>query len=109
MDIEMSKKITSVTVPLEYPVVVESREYDQLTFRRMKARDTLLAENEPNETRAGFLMFAALAGVDVAVIEELDLADLETIGEKVAPLMGKSGGRILEELKDPTPASAGAT
>ncbi|MDF2369376.1 MAG: phage tail assembly protein [Rhizobiaceae bacterium] len=105
----MSKKITSVTVPLDYPVVVEGREYDQLTFRRMKARDTLLAEDESNQARAGFLMFAALAGVDVAVIEELDLADLETIGEKVVPLMGKSGVQILKELEEPAQAFDGAT
>lgn len=90
----MSKKVTSVTVPLEYPVTVEGREYTELRFRRLKAKDTLIAEEEESQTRAGFLLFAALAGVDLAVIEELDVADIETVGTEVAPLMGK-----FEEVK----------
>ncbi len=32
-------KVTSITVPLEYPVPYEGRESKELTFRRMKAKD----------------------------------------------------------------------
>lgn len=83
-------KIKTVTVPLEYPFLYDEREITELTFRRMKAKDTLVAEGEENKAKAGFLLFAALADVDVELIEELDVEDLETIGEKVTPLMGKS-------------------
>jgi hypothetical protein len=85
----MSSKLTSVTVELEYPVTHEGREIKSLTFRRMKARDALAGEGIENEVRAGYAIFATLAGVDVAVIEELDLEDLAKVGEEVAPLMGK--------------------
>lgn len=95
----MSKKVTSVTVDLEYPFDLDGHNYTKLTFRRMKAKDTLVAENTENNVKAGFLMFAALAGVDVDVIEELDADDLETIGEKVAPLMGKSTAKLAAKLK----------
>lgn len=83
-------KVTTVTVPLEYPFHHNGQEVKELTFRRMKAKDTLVAEDEDNKARAGFLLFAALAEVDVELIEELDVEDLETIGERIEPLMGKS-------------------
>lgn len=95
-------KIKTVTVPLEYPVLHEGKEISELTFRRMKAKDALVAEGVESEARAGYLLFAALADVDVALIEELDVEDLETIGEKVIPLMGKSAAAKLTEVK-PSP------
>lgn len=92
----MSKKPQTITVDLDFPLTVEGREYTTLTFRRMKAKDALVAEDESNKARAGYLMFAALADVDLAVIEELDIEDLEKIGEAIVPLMGKSGKAALE-------------
>lgn len=85
----MTEKLQSVTVDLEFPVTHEGRQIKSLTFRRMKARDALAGEGIENEVRAGYAIFATLAGVDVAVIEELDLEDLAKVGEEVAPLMGK--------------------
>lgn len=95
-------KITTITVPLEYPIPYNGQVIKELTFRRMKAKDTLVAEDETNKARAGFLLFAALAGVDVELIEELDVEDLETIGEKVTPLMGKSVSAKLETEGQPS-------
>jgi hypothetical protein len=93
----MSDKQKTITVDLDYPVEHDGREITSLTFRRMKAKDALVAEDEQNKARAGYLMFAALAGVDVAVIEELDIEDLEKIGEAVVPLMGKSARTAMEK------------
>lgn len=95
----MSEKLRSATVTLDYPVQHEGREIQSLTFRRMKAKDALLAEGEENKARAGYLLFAALAGVDLAVIEELDIEDLEKIGEAVVPLMGKSAEALIDKAK----------
>lgn len=108
-DVNARGRRKSVTVPLEYPIEVDGREISSLTFRRMKAKDALAGEGEPSEVRAGYCMYAALAGVDVAVIEELDLADLETIAEEVAPLMGKRGAQTLTDLKGQENVSSGAT
>lgn len=96
--------VSSVTVPLEFPVTVGGREYRELTLRRMKAKDTLIGEGESNEIRVAYRLFAVLAGVDAEVIEELDISDLETLGEKVAPLMGKLGGglKIQDQGKAPS-------
>lgn len=94
----MSEKLKSVTVNLEFPVMHDGKEIQSLTFRRMRAKDALIAEGEDNRARAGYLLFAALAGVDPAVIEELDVDDLEAIGEAVVPLMGKSARAAIGNL-----------
>lgn len=88
-------KVKSVTVPLEFPLEeVAGKKLDtpitSLTFRRMKAGDATVAEGEGDKVKAGYRVFAALAGVDVEVIEELDMDDFQTVSEKVGPLMGKS-------------------
>lgn len=86
----MSSKPTTATVDLDFPVEHEGTIYERLTFRRMRARDTLAAEGEAREIMAGYLMFAAMAEVDVEVILNLDVEDLEKVSEVVTPLMGKS-------------------
>lgn len=95
----MSEKLKSVTVQLDFPVTHDGREIQSLTFRRMKAKDAFIAESEENKARAGYLLFAALAGVDVTLIEELDIEDLEKVSEAVVPLMGKSVGAVVEKAK----------
>ncbi len=98
-------KVTSVTVPLEYPVPYASGEVKELTFRRMKAKDALVAEGVESEALAGYLLFAALADVDVELIKELDIEDMETIGERIAPLMGKSGAAKPKPGTEPSPGA----
>lgn len=104
----MSKPST-VTITLDYPVSHEGRDYTQLTFRRMKAKDTLVAEDEHNKVRSGYRLFATLAGVDLAVIEELDVEDLEKIGEGIGPLMGKSAAAAMKAAKAKALQLPGAT
>ncbi|WP_223479259.1 phage tail assembly protein [Oricola indica] len=91
------------------PVEVDGKTYTELTFRRMKAKDALVGENETNPVRAGYLIFAALADVPVEVIEELDMEDLEAVGEVAAPLMGKSAAAMARDAKEKALQSAGAT
>lgn len=92
--------VTTAEHHLVYPVTVEGREYTILTFRRMKAKDALAAEGVESQARAGYLLYATLAGVDVAVIEELDIDDLTAIAEKVVPLMGKSAAQMPDSKTD---------
>lgn len=92
------EKLKSVVLPLTDPVTHNGVEYTQLTFRRMKARDALVAEEETNQMMAGYRMFAALADVPVEVILELDMEDLAAIAETVAPLMGKQALAAIKDL-----------
>ena len=94
----MTEKLKSVTVDLDYPITYEGRELTSLTFRRMKARDALAGEGIESEVRAGYAIFAVLANVDIAMIEDLDIEDLA----KVAPLMGKRLAGMIEKVS-PSP------
>ena len=105
----MPEKKKSVTVNLEWPIDHDGREIASLTFRRMRAGDAFVAEGEENQARAGYLLFAALAGVDLAVIEKIDMEDMERVAEEVTPLMGKSAAEAIEAQKRAREASAGAT
>lgn len=88
-----------VTVELDHPFEFDGREVKSLSFRRMKAKDAIIAEGETSQARAGYLLFASLAGVDVKLIEELDIEDVEKIAEAIVPLMGKSAGEALKTAK----------
>lgn len=77
------------TVPLAFPVTHDGKTYDALTFRRMKARDALLAEGEGEQIMAGYKLFAALADVPVEVILDLDMEDMTAVSEVAAAQMGK--------------------
>jgi hypothetical protein len=99
----------AVTIELAFPVEVAGVTYSTLTLRRMRAKDALLAEGLENSAEAGFRLYAALAGVDRAVIAELDMDDLQTLVERSVPLMGKRAAALQAALTDPQTASAGAT
>lgn len=101
----MTEKLKSVTVDLDYPITYEGRELTSLTFRRMKARDALAGEGIESEVRAGYAIFAVLANVDIAVIEDLDIEDLTKVGEEVAPLMGKRLAGMIEKVS-PSPGDS---
>lgn len=91
----MTERVKTVVLPLIEPVTVGDKTYESLTFRRMKAKDAMAGEGEKNQVRAGYLLFAAMADVPVEVIEELDVDDLEAVGDAVAPLMGKSASAAM--------------
>ncbi|KZK85782.1 hypothetical protein PsAD46_03373 [Pseudovibrio sp. Ad46] len=94
----MTTKATTATVQLDYPFEHDGREVTSLSFRRMRAGDTLIGEKYSNEEQAGFALLAALAGVDLEVIERLDVEDLEKVTRGAAPLMGKQGVLTLKQL-----------
>lgn len=94
----MSEIKQTATLKLLLPVTVGGVTYSELTFRRMKVKDTLVAENEKDETKSGIMLFARLADVPVAVMEELDMEDFVEVGATVAPLMGKRAAVMLEKL-----------
>lgn len=92
-----TQPLTSVTVKLLFPVTLDGKTYEELTFRRMKVKDTLIAEDEKDEERAGMLLFAKLANVPVEVFPELDIEDFAEVGAAIVPLMGKRAAELLKE------------
>lgn len=101
-----SGKPTKAIVTLDFPLGDLNPPVDRLTFRRMKSKDTLSAEDETQKLDAGLALYAALGGVPVEVIHELDTDDLDRISEAVAPLMGKLAMQGLVEAKAQAKAQA---
>lgn len=64
------------TIKLTEPVTVNEVTYEELKIRRPKVRDRLAVERlKKTDAEKEIAMIANLAEVDIAVIEELDLAD----------------------------------
>lgn len=96
----VTEKKKTATVPLSEPVEFDGKTYKELTLRRMKAKDALLGDGETNEVMVGYLTYAAMAGVPVEVIGELDLDDLEALSAAAVPLMGKSAAAAIASAQD---------
>lgn len=63
-------------IKLTAPVTLNNITYDELKIRRPKVRDRLAVERmKKTDAEKEIAMIANLAEVDIAVIEELDLAD----------------------------------
>jgi hypothetical protein len=96
----MTDKAT-VTVKLDTPVEHDGKTYSSLTFRKMKAKDMIAGDLVQGDQRKSMAIFASMAGVPIAVIEELDIDDYATVGAEVAPLMGKSiQARVAQALAE---------
>lgn len=76
------------TYTLQSPVMVDGKTYTQLTLRRAKAKDLVAGDLVKGETRKGFALFASIAGVPLAVIEEMDIDDLNGFSAAAAPFLG---------------------
>lgn len=95
----MTEKVSGMVVKLETPVEHAGKTYSELNMRRMKAGDTLVAEEYQSQAKAGMALFAAMADVPVEVIMELEMDDFMALSETAAPLMGKSGLAMLKEAE----------
>jgi hypothetical protein len=85
--------ITSETFTLEYPVDVKAADgsitqVTSVTLRRMKARDLKhIKVNEDESTRDGAVMLplvAVLTDLPLTVVEDIDMADMKKILDKLA-------------------------
>lgn len=94
----MAEKKT-VTVTLDSPVEHDGQTYESLTLRKMKAKDLIASDLVNGQVRKSLAIFASMAGVPIAVLEELDTDDFTKLAREAAPLMGKSAAKALAELE----------
>ncbi|TCN02947.1 phage tail assembly protein [Vibrio crassostreae] len=72
----MEYPVETKEVQLEYPVTVAGKEYKALTMRRPKVRDQLIADKQNKDPADKEIhLLSLLAGVETAVIQELDMTD----------------------------------
>lgn len=82
-------------ITLLVPVTIAETTYSTLNIRRPKVRDRLAVERiKKTDAEKEIAMIANLAEVEVAVIEELDLADYNKVQQ------------VLQDFLQPAPATS---
>ena len=99
--------MSEISIELKFPLSYKSNggtkiDVQVLTLRRMKAKDlkTIKFADVATDPSAMFPLIAALSGLPIDVIEELDVADLRSVTDSLSsfwsqsPVIGKtsSGG-----------------
>ncbi|AXF86640.1 hypothetical protein DTO96_102395 [Ephemeroptericola cinctiostellae] len=78
----MTSTQAAVVLALDYPVNVGGLSYTEVTVRRPKGRDSIIASKAPgNDIEQAFFMLANLCEVTPEVIAEMDDADIMRINE----------------------------
>ncbi|EGR0477967.1 phage tail assembly protein [Vibrio cholerae] len=76
--------VLTKTIQLTVPAFHEGKEYTELTIRRPKVRDQLLADKQFEKTQDKEVrLFALLCGVADEVIQDLDMEDYEEVQKAV--------------------------
>lgn len=65
----------SQTVKLQYPVTLDGNVHDELTLRRPKVRDLMVAEKQKNDAEREMTLLSNLCEVSPELIQNLDLKD----------------------------------
>ncbi|EGR4477780.1 phage tail assembly protein [Vibrio cholerae] len=76
--------VLTKTIQLTVPAFHEGKEYTELTIRRPKVRDRLIADKQcQEEPDKEVRLFALLCGVADEVIQDLDMDDYEEVQKAV--------------------------
>lgn len=87
--------MTGQPIALAHPIVVDGKTTTTVQFRRAKARDLQAIEkretDDPDEGQLAHLVWliGLLTGLSPAELDELDTADLKTLGSEVALALGE--------------------
>ena len=94
----MTQKINTVPfVPAE-PITYSGKVYNELVFKRPKASALVAMDAARGDVAKTMAFLAALAGVPIPVIHELDVADLARLGEEIRPLVGQLFGADVPDV-----------
>lgn len=97
-------KVKPITFKLDEPIEIgegdDAQTFDQLIFKRkMKGKDLLAMDAVTGQVRKGFALYANMASVPMAVMEEMAADDYERLVVEVVPLMGKRGQAMLAAIE----------
>ncbi len=90
-------------IKLQYPVVVDGTEHNELTMRRSKVKDRLaVASMKGSDEEKEIRLFANLCEVSPEVMQELDEVDYAAVQKVYMSFFGlpeMSGGKSLSSPK----------
>lgn len=78
------------TVKLKTPVTHAGTTYTELSFRKAKTGDLMVADKFEGETSKMVAILAAMADIPLPAFREIELDDFNSIVTEVADLMGES-------------------
>lgn len=79
----------SADIKLDFPVSVDGIDYQKLTMRRPKTKDSIKAAKfRGHDADKGILLLADLCNVSPDVIEELDEIDAQKLGAQLEAFRG---------------------
>ena len=82
-----------VKIELDFPVEIDGRTITEITMRRPKGKDNLLASKaKGNDLEKGIALFAQLTGEPPEVLLELDEVDLEKLGAQHTAFTARQTG-----------------
>lgn len=82
---------SATTLKLNYPIEYQGATISELKVRRPKGRDMRFLPSGDNVSVEGmFPFFALLSGVDEQVIDEIDAADLNALGQLVNDFLSQN-------------------
>lgn len=79
---------TDMTVTLQCPIEIAGDRIDKLTFTRPKVKHLKSMDKVQGEMSKSIALVAALSGVPVSVVEQLDAADFARCSEVIADFLG---------------------
>ncbi|HDI3293369.1 TPA: phage tail assembly protein [Vibrio cholerae] len=83
--------VLTKTIQLTVPAFYAGKEYTELTIRRPKVRDQLLADKQCEKTQDKEVrLFALLCGVADEVIQDLDMDDYQEVQKAVVGFRKKT-------------------
>ena len=89
--------MSETSIQLKFPLSYKSNggtkiEVPVITLRRMKAKDlkTIKFADVASDPSAMFPLIAALSGLPIDVVEELDIADLKTVTDSLTSFWSQS-------------------
>lgn len=86
----MNEKLQPLTINLSEPIKWGDKTYSSVTFtRKMKGKDMLAMDSVKGEIHQQYALLASLLDVPIPVISEIDVDDLTSIMEAMAPFLGK--------------------
>ena len=94
----MGKPKTITFTPSE-PIESGGETYEKLTFRRMRVRHMVAMDKVQGEVRKTVALFASMADVPMAVIDDLDMDDFERLSKEIVPLMGNSARLLAKQAE----------
>ncbi len=98
------------SIELEEPIHSHGEELDRLDFRKVRARDLRVIDEEPGEVGQTIALLAKMTDTTPEAIDELTLDDFEQAAEVMERFFGKFAKRRIKKPSTRPPVSkAGAS